>query len=175
MKHIQTFENYFNEEVQDSSTRINENEIYISNEKFTDEASLKADILKNAGPALESFLRDNGFDWTPGFQIVDDRTRLKLVSKPMKGDDLGIMQSAFAEVYITFFNGGSYPNVNKAAKEAFEFEPSIWCNLNFSWKNHGGGSNGANLILPGQDRSDIWYDVVNAEWLTTDGARNAGF
>jgi hypothetical protein len=173
MKHLKTFESYVN--YNENDVTINENVKFVSDDRFKDEATLKADILKNAGPALEKFLKDNGIDWPGGFVVEDAGNRIKLVSKPVTGDDLGIMQYGFKEVYLSFFGGGNFPQINKAAKEGLEFEPSIWTNLNYSYKHTSGGTNGTNFIIPGSNDSNIWYDIVNGVWLDRKGAQKAGF
>ena len=170
MKHLHTFESYLNE----NTSLLNEGEKFVTDDRFKDEASLKADIIKNAGPALKTFLKDQGVDWPTDFEITEQSNRLKLTSKPVTGDALGIMQYGFVEVYLTFFNGGSLPKINKSA-DGIEFQPSIWTNLNYSYKHAGGGSNGCNLYLPASKSADIWYDVVNAKWLDRLEAQKAGF
>lgn len=172
MKHLKTFEGYLNEG--ENIEPINESTTFVANEKFTDEATLKADILKNAGPALTKFLNDKGVKWPGALTIEDKGNRIALSSKPVTGNDLGLMQYGFKEVYITFFGGGSFPKVNKSS-ESFEFEPSIWTNLNYSYVHTSGGSNGTNFILPGSDDSNIWYDVINGVWLDRKEAQKAGF
>jgi len=177
MKHLKTFETYINKGVNEAAD-LNENVKYVSDDKFKDEATLKADILENAGPALATFLKDKGVDWPTDFAIEDAGNRIKLVSKPVTGDALGIMQYGFKEVYLSFFGGGSFPKISKATAEDgsdFEFEPCIWTNLNYSYTHTSGGSNGTNFILPGSSDSNIWYDVVNAKWLDRKEAQKAGF
>lgn len=181
MKHLKTFESYLNEST--DVVALNEADVYVSNEKFKDEATLKADIIKNAGPALAKFLKDKGLDWPTPVTIEERSNRLSIVSKPVTGAALGIMQYGFKEVYIAFFGGGNLPRIQKATAEDgsdFGFQPSIWCKLNYSY-THGSadtssqGSNGCNLFLPGTDNSDIWYDVVNGVWLDRKEAQKAGF
>jgi len=182
MKHLKTFENYSNKSTDVVS--LNEADVFVSNEKFKDEATLKADIIKNAGPALAKFLKEKGLDWpTPVTVVERSGNRLSIVSKPITGAALGIMQYGFKEVYISFFGGANLPRIQKATADDgsdFQFQPSIWCRLNYSY-THGSadtreqGSNGCALYLPGTDNADIWYDVVNGVWLDRKEARKAGF
>lgn len=179
MKHIKTFEGYVNNDVNESMNPLNEATVFVSNDKFTDESTLKAEIIKNAGPAFITFLKDKGVDWPTAITIEERGNRLTLTTKAVTGKDLGVMQYGFKEVYLTFFGGGTLPKVNKAA-DTFEFEPCIWCRLNYSY-NHGSestssqGSNGCSFFLPGTDNSDIWYDIVNGIWLDRKEAQAAGF
>jgi hypothetical protein len=179
MKHIKTFEGYVNESV----NPLNEATVFVSDAKFKDEATLKADILANAGPAFGTFLKAKGVDWPTAITIEERGNRLTLTTKPVTGKDLGVMQYGFKEVYLTFFGGGTLPKIQKATAEDgsdFEFEPSIWCRLNYSY-NHGSestssqGSNGCSFFLPGTDNADVWYDIVNGVWLDRKEAQKAGF
>ena len=160
-------------------SNLNEKIEYVSDDRFKDEASLKADILEKAGPALATFLKDKGIDWPTDFEISVQANRIKLVSKPVTGADLGIMQYGFKEVYITFFNGGYIEFRAATAKDGFEFGPYIWTNLNYSYQ-HGSadtssqGSNGCTMFVPGAQTGNIWYDVVNGVWLDQDEAQKVG-
>jgi len=144
--------------------------LYISDPKFKDEASLRADILKNAGPALNDLLSRQGIKYNP-LSAADRRgERISFESKPMTGKDLGFMQYGFKEVYINIFSGGNYPQINKAAGESFEFKPFIWATLNYSYQHTLGGSNGCGLVFPGEQGDSIYYDVVAGKWLTNSEA-----
>jgi hypothetical protein len=166
---------------------LNESDTFIKDlSKFANQAALIADISKNAGPALEKFLKASGINWPGKMEItVDSRSnRLKLETKPVTGKDLGILQYGFKEVYLTFFNGGNITLrsvVNPdTMKGELEFKPSIWTNLNYNY-NHGSadtnsqGSNGCTFYIPGNQSGDIWYDIVNGVWLDRKGAQKAGF
>jgi hypothetical protein len=74
------------------------------------------------------------------------------------------MQYGFSEVYIDTFGGGSIPRINKT-DAGIEFPPYIWFNLHYSYRHTSGGSNGCALVPPGEDRSDIFYDIVKGEFL----------
>jgi hypothetical protein len=143
--------------------------LYISNPKFKDEASLKADILKKVGPALDNLLARNGVKYN-AITAKESRGRIELDSTPLTGKDLGIMQYGFKSVWINSFGGGSFPQINKAAGEAFEFSPYIWFNLHYSYE-HGAawmnsqGSNGCSLYLPSEKSSNVFYDVVEGRFL----------
>jgi hypothetical protein len=168
MKHIHTFNNYIKES--EASPLLERTVSYVSDERFKDAASLKADILKNAGPALTKLLKDNGIVYGPLTAKEGRGNRIAFESKPITGKDLGIMMYGLKEVYIGIFSGGDFPQINKAAGEAFEFTPHIWCQLHYSY-THGApwtrsqGSNGCSLYLPGEDNDSIFYDVVNAKFL----------
>ena len=155
----------------ESANPLNEGAtLYVSNEKFKDEASLKADILKNVGPALNNLLARQGVKYN-SITAKENRGRIEFDSKPITGKDLGIMMYGFKEVWIDSFGGGSLPQINKAAGENFEFSPYIWFNLHYSY-THGApwidsqGSNGCSLYFPGERRSDIYYDVIEGRFLT---------
>jgi hypothetical protein len=169
MKHLKTFEGYVNESA-DVASPLNEGKVYISNDKFTDEATLKADILKNVGPALNKLLKDNGISYNPITAKEGRGNRVEFDSKPLTGKDLGVMQYGFKEVYINSFGGGGFPEINKAAGEKLEFSPYIWFNLHYDYK-HGApwtnsqGSNGCSLYLPNEDTSNIYYDIVGGVFL----------
>ena len=151
-----------------NESALNEAEIYIANDKFKDEAALKADIADNIAPAFNRLLSKNGIDFPP-VTIKENRGSYQIESKPITGKALGIMQYGFKEVYIDSFGGGSLPKISKDAA-GFEFTPIIWFNLHYSY-NHGSadtssqGSNGCALFLPGEKTSNIWYDIVNGEFL----------
>jgi len=172
MKHLKTFEGYLNEVAQEKSNPLSESkEIYVSDAKFKDEAALKADIMKNMGPAINKLLKDNGITYGP-ITVAEGsgrNARYEFESKPIMGEDLGIMKYGFKEVYIDTFGGGSIPHINKDA-DGFEFSPYIWFELHYSY-THGSadttsqGSNGCSLYLPGEKRSDIYYDIVNGVFL----------
>jgi hypothetical protein len=152
-------------------------QIFVSDPKITDEASLKASIDKNISAAFNKLLKDNGINF-PTVTVKENRGRYEMESKPLTGKDLGIMQYGIKELYINSFGGGSLPQINKAA-EGFEFTPFIWFNLHYSYK-HGSvdtmsqGSNGCNLYLPGERSSDIFYDVVKGVFLKRSEAEKQG-
>lgn len=161
---------YKEKDANESVNPLNEGAtLYVSNPKFKDEASLKADILKNVGPALDNLLARNGVKYN-AITAKEGRGRIELDSKPITGKDLGIMQYGFKSVWINSFGGGSFPQINKAAGEAFEFSPYIWFNLHYSYE-HGAawmnstGSNGCSLYLPSERTSNVYYDVIEGRFL----------
>jgi hypothetical protein len=161
---------YKEKDANESINPLNEGAtLYVSNPKFKDEASLKADILKNVGPALDNLLARNGVKYN-AITAKEGRGRIELDSKPITGKDLGIMQYGFKSVWINSFGGGSFPQINKAAGEAFEFSPYIWFNLHYSYE-HGAawmnstGSNGCSLYLPSERTSNVYYDVIEGRFL----------
>jgi len=166
---------YKEKNANESVNPLNEATVFVSDEKFKDESSLKADILKNIGPAFVKLLKDNGINYGPVTAKDGGRNRIELESKPLTGKDLGIFMYGFKEVYIDSFGGGDFPKINKAAGDMFEFSPYIWFNLHYSYK-HGApwtdsqGSNGCSLYLPNERRSDIFYDIVNGKFLKTSEA-----
>jgi len=164
MKHVKKYENYLAESSQE---HLFEKEVMITDDRFVDEKTLQDDIMKNMGPAINKFLKDKGIDYNP-ITVSANRGRYQWDSKPLTGKDLGIMQYGFAEVYIDSFGGGSLPKISKATAEDgsdFQFPPYIWFNLHYSYKHTSGGSNGCPLILPGEARSDIYYDIVKGEFV----------
>ncbi len=177
MKHLKTFEGYLNEGAQEEANPLFEGTTtFISNDKFKDEASLKADIMKNMGPAINKLLKDGGISYGPiTVKEGAGRTaRYEFESKPITGKDLGILQWGFKEVWINSFGGGSIPQINKDA-DGFEFTPYIWFNIHYSY-THGSaetssqGSNGCSLYLPGEKRADVFYDIVNGVFLKSSEA-----
>ena len=168
MKYVNNYEGYLKE--RNSFGMLNEGTtLYISDPKFKDVETLKADILKKAGPALNDLLSRQGIKYNPLTAISEETRRgtsITFESKPLTGKDLGVMQYGFKEVYINIFNGGNYPQINKAAGENFEFSPYIWATLNYMYKHTLGGSNGCQLIFPGEEGDSIYYDVVGGKWLT---------
>jgi hypothetical protein len=166
MKHVNNYEGYLKESNSFDGILNEGSTLYISDPKFKDVETLKADILKNAGPALNDLLSRQGIKYNP-LTAADRRgSRITFESKPLTGNDLGVMQYGFKEVYINIFNGGDYPQINKAAGENFEFSPYIWATLNYMYQHVLGGSNGCGLVFPGEDRDSIYYDVVGGKWLT---------
>jgi hypothetical protein len=179
MKHINSFEKFVSvNENAEANNLLNEADVFIANDKFKDEASLKADIAKNMGPAFDKLLKDNGITF-PSITVSENRGRYEFDSKPVTGKDLGIMQYGFKEVYINSFGGGSLPKISKDA-DGFEFAPLIWFNLHYSY-NHGSadtssqGSNGCSLYLPGERTSNIYYDIVNGVFLKDSEAQKLKF
>jgi hypothetical protein len=163
---------YKEKNANESVNSLNEEEVYVADAKFKDEAALKADIAKNIAPAFNKLLKDNGINFPP-VTVKESRGRYEFESKPATGKDLGIMQYGFKEVYINSFGGGSLPKISKATKEDssdFQFTPLIWFNLHYSYI-HGSadtssqGSNGCSLYLPGEDSSNIFYDIVKGKFL----------
>jgi hypothetical protein len=173
MRHINSFENFVNESASSVENPLNEGVgLFVSNDKFKDEATLKADILKNAGPALNDLLSRQGIKYNP-ITAKDSGKRISFDSKPVTGKDLGFMQYGFSEVYITIFSGGSFPQIQKGSVDPgidFKFFPYIWATLNYSYKHTNGGSNGCALIFSGERRDDIYYDVIDGRWLTASEA-----
>lgn len=168
MKHLPTFESFLNEG--NNIDLLNEeNQIFVSDPKFKDETALKADILKNAGPAINNLLARQGVKYNP-ITAKENRGRIEFVSKPMTGKDLGFMQYGFTEVWLNTFGGGNFPQINKASGENFEFSPYIWFNLHYDYKHVGGGSNGCELRFPGERSSNIFYDVIDGKFLTSSEA-----
>jgi hypothetical protein len=172
MEHIKDFQNFINEstEVVDP---IMEKEVFITDDRFKDEKTLFADILKNMGPAINKLLKDKGINYNP-ITVTENRGRYQFDSKPITGDALGIMKYGFKDVYIDTFGGGAVPRVNKT-EAGIEFPPHIWFNLHYSY-DHGSadvpaqGSNGCALYLPGEKQANIFYDIVNGVFLTSSQA-----
>ena len=167
-KHITSFNSFVNE------GKVTEGvQEFTTDSRFTDEKSLKSDILKNAGPALVKLLKDNNINYGPISAIESRGNRIEFESKPLTGDSLGIMQFGFLNVWINTFGGGQMPQVKVG--ESFEFTPYIIFDLHYSYQ-HGSktvgpqGSNGCSLYLPGERRSTIVYDIVKAEFLTNSQA-----
>jgi len=173
MEHIKDFQDFINES--ENISPLIESEVFISDDKFADELALKADILKNVGPAFNKLLKDNGISYNPVTAKEGRGNRVEFESKPLTGKDLGIMMYGLKEVYIDSFGGGSLPKINKAAGEKLEFSPYIWFNLHYSYR-HGApwtdstGSNGCSLYLPNERRSDIFYDIVGGVFLKSSEA-----
>ena len=164
MKHIRTFENFLNEDT--NSDLLNEgNQVFVSDPKFKDETALKADILKNVGPAINDLLARQGVKYHP-ITAKENRGRIEFDSKPMTGNELGFMQYGFSEVFLDTFGGGNFPQINKASGENLEFSPYIWFNLHYDYKHVGGGSNGCELRFSGERSSNIFYDVIAGKFLT---------
>ena len=167
MKHIHTFENFLNED--NNADLLNEGkQVFVSDPKFKDETTLKADILKNVGPAINDLLARQGVKYHP-ITAKENRGRIEFDSKPMTGNDLGFMQYGFTEVWLNTFGGGNFPQIQKATAEDgsdFEFSPYIWFNLHYDYKHVGGGSNGCELRFSGERSSNIFYDVIAGKFLT---------
>lgn len=170
MKHIKDFQNFIYESQDAFDNPLNEKEVFITDDRFKDEKTLFADILKNMGPAINKLLKDKGIDYNP-ITVSENRGRYQFDSKPITGKDLGIMQYGFKEVYIKTFGGGAVPRVNNS-EAGLEFSPYIWFNLHYSYE-HGSadtstqGSNGCALYLPGERQANIYYDIVNGVFLTS--------
>jgi hypothetical protein len=170
MKHLKTFDSYVNENVNESNEILNEADVFISDDKFKDEAGLKADIMKNIGPAINKLLKDNGISYNTISAKEARGNRIEFESKPLKDKELGIMMYGFKEVYIDTFGGGSLPKINQTADGKLEFTPYIWFNLHYSY-THGApwinsqGSNGCPLYLPNESRSDVFYDIVGGVFV----------
>jgi hypothetical protein len=159
---------YKEKEANESVNPLNESDVFIANEKFKDEAALKADIAKNLAPAFNKLLKDNGINIPPA-TVKETSSRYEFESKPVTGKDLGIMQYGFKEVRIDSFGGGQLPKMGKDS-DSFTFSPYIGFNLHYSY-THGSadvpsqGSNGCALFLPGERQSYVFYDIVEAKFL----------
>ena len=172
MEHIKDFQNFINESAE-LVDPLMEKEVFITDDRFKDEKTLFADILKNMGPAINKLLKDKGITYNP-ITVTENRGRYQFDSKPITGDALGIMKYGFKEVWIDTFGGGTVPRVNNS-EAGLEFPPRIWFNLHYSYE-HGSadtsatGSNGCALYLPGEKRADIFYDIVKGVFLTSSQA-----
>ena len=172
MEHIKDFQNFINESTE-LIDPLMEKEVFITDDRFKDEKTLFADILKNMGPAINKLLKDKGITYNP-ISVTENRGRYQFDSKPITGDALGIMKYGFKEVWIDTFGGGTVPRVNNS-EAGLEFPPHIWFNLHYSYE-HGSadtsatGSNGCALYLPGEKRADIFYDIVKGVFLTSSQA-----
>jgi hypothetical protein len=167
MEHIKDFQNFIYESQDSFDSSLNEKEVFITDDRFKDEKTLFADILKNMGPAINKLLKDKGINYNP-ITVSENRGRYQFDSKPVMGDALGIMKYGFKEVYIDTFGGGAVPRVNMT-EAGMEFPPYIWFNLHYSYE-HGSadtsatGSNGCAFYLPGERQSNIYYDIVKGEF-----------
>jgi hypothetical protein len=158
---------------------VNEGEeIFISDERFQDLDSLKADILKKITPAINDFLARQGIKYNP-ITVKEDRGRYAFISKPVTGKDLGFFQYGMVEAYIDSFGGGQVPRIREADGK-IEFNPLIWFNLHYSYK-HGTpyigsqGSNGCPLYPPGERSSNIWYNIITGRFLISSEAQKTKF
>lgn len=165
---------YKEKDTNESVNPLNEAELYITDSNITDEATLKADILKNIGPAFNQMLKNAGIKYNP-VTASESRGRIQFESKPLTGDALGIFKYGIRECWIGLFSGGNMPQIQKDT-EKFSFKPYIWATLNYSYKhgaqgaNYSSGSNGCSLYLPGEDSDSIYYDIVGKKFLTNSQA-----
>lgn len=152
---------------------LNEGDLFLphTNLPSITEEQLKKDIIGNIGNAFNKLLKDAGIKYNP-VTAIESGGRIRFESKPLTGNDLGVMKYGFKEVYISIFNGGSMPKIQKsAAKENLLFTPYIWCTLNYRY-THGSpdtssqGSNGCSLYLPGETSDSIYYDIGSYKFLT---------
>ena len=105
MKYVNNYEGYLKER---NSFGINEgvgnhpvpSTLYTSDPKFKDAETLKADILKNAGPALNNLLSRQGIKYNPLTTTAFSPERFEFKSNPLTGKDLGVMQYGFKNVEI---------------------------------------------------------------------------
>ena len=65
MKHVNNYEGYLKESNSFDGILNEGSTLYISDPKFKDVETLKADILKNAGPALNDLLSRQGIKYNP--------------------------------------------------------------------------------------------------------------
>ena len=153
-------------DVNENMDPLNEGDIYVSSNDFADENSLVADVIKNITPAFNKMLKDSGIDYKID-STVFNRSRFEFNGKPLVGNALGIMKYGFKEVFINSFGGGQ---IQYQKGDGFKFTPLIWFNLHYSY-THGSadissqGSNGCSLYLPGENSSNIWYDIRNKVFL----------
>jgi hypothetical protein len=156
---------------------LNEGDLFLphANLPSITEDQLKKDILGNIGNAFNKLLKDAGIKYNP-VTAIESGGRIRFESKPLTGNDLGVMKFGFKEVYINTFSGGSMPKIQKgAADEKLMFTPYIWFTINYSYK-HGSadtnatGSNGCSLFLPGENSDSIYYDIGSYKFLTASQA-----
>ena len=152
---------------------LNEGDLFLPHKTMPTitEEQLKKDIMQNIAYAFNKLLKEAGLSYNK-VTAVESGGRIRFDSKPLTGNDLGIMKYGFKEVYINTFSGGSMPKFQKGTDEkAILFTPYIWFTINYSYK-HGSestsstGSNGCSLYLPGETSDSIYYDIVNYKFLT---------
>jgi hypothetical protein len=156
---------------------LNEGDLFLPHKTMPTitEEQLKKDIMQNIAYAFNKLLKEAGLSYNK-VTAVESGGRIRFDSKPLTGNDLGIMKYGFKEVYINTFSGGSMPKFQKGTDEkAILFTPYIWFTINYSYK-HGSestsstGSNGCSLYLPGETSDSIYYDIVNYKFLTASEA-----
>ncbi len=175
MKHLHTFENFINEELNAPSvtneneiTQIFESDAFVTDKNIANEGQLRAEVAKNVGPAMDKLLKDKGIKYNK-ITGVDKGRYIALESQPLSGKDLGVMQWGFKEVTIDSFGQGAITTNTSAA--GFSFSQYVPFNLHYSYK-HGApqtqsqGSNGCQLFLPGETWSTVWYDIINKKMIT---------
>ena len=165
------------EESEAAVNDLNEGDLFLphTNLPTITEEQLKKDIVGNIGNAFNKLLKDAGIKYNP-VTAIESGGRIRFESKPLTGNDLGVMKFGFKEVYINTFSGGSMPKIQKgAADENLMFTPYIWFTINYSYK-HGSegtnstGSNGCSLYLPGETSDSIYYDIGSYKFLTASQA-----
>ena len=169
---LHSFQEFLNESAKEESINpiFEGNDEFVSDKKIKDEKDLVSDIEKNLEKEINRILKDNGIAYNPiKVSYTPAKKRFSFDSKPVMGKDLGVMQYGFYQVWINSFGGGELPQ-HRNTEDGIEFTPYVWFNLHYSY-THGSqdigsqGSNGCSLYLPGESRSNLWYDVVNRTLL----------
>jgi hypothetical protein len=167
VKHIQSFDEFINES-EDQNLPLNENNlVYIKDKKFKSSQDIMNFFQKNAGSAFEKFISDKMGVKAKAVTGVSRRgDAVNISTQPISKKDLGIFGFVFSEVSIDSFGGGiiEHQMVNNMQ---FEFCPAIFFRLHVSYKHIGGGSNGADIVLPSNDPYNtlIMYDIVENRFL----------
>ena len=153
--------------------------VFVTDDRFNDLDSLKADIEKKIGPAFNNFLARQGIKYNP-VTIKEDRGRYQFASKPVTGKDIGFLQYGIIEAYIESFGGGKVPRIQEVDGK-IQFDPLIFFNLHYSYVHgsqkdkHSRGSNGCALYPPGENSSNIFYNILTGAFMTDSEAEKAKF
>ena len=89
--------------------------------------------------------------------------KLEINSEKYIGEDLGIFKFGMTECVISNW-GGTLQFEQK--DDVFTVAPTIWLNLKLNYEHFGGGSNGCDLYIHGNNSSDIWYDLLKQTIIT---------
>lgn len=172
---LTTYNEFVNESAKVESLNEANNYVYIKHPDFKSVKDIIDSFVAKGGKSWSEFINKHLGVKVNGTARAGRRDSVSVESSPISNKEYGIFQYAMKSVSIDTFSGGSIDWQNVGHQEDnFEFHGYIWFTIHFSYTHTGGGSNGCELYIPGNDSTSIWYDIVNDTFLTANEAKAIG-
>lgn len=163
-------------ELMESDSTINEanNFVYIQYSAFKSDDDVIKSFMSAAPKAWEKFISDKMGVKVKASASAGRGNTVNIIGEVAKGD-MGLFRYTFATVSVDSFGGGSI-NSQRVNNAVYEFHPFIAFRLHVDWTHLDGGSNGANVEIPGNQSSNstVWYDIINSAFLDQAEAKKVG-
>ena len=172
---LTTYAEFLNESNKTQAVNEANNYVYIKHPEFTSVKDITSHITAKAGKAWSDFIAKHLGIKVNAKATIGRRDYVSLESAPLPTKDYGVFQYGMKSVSIDTFSGGeiNWQNVGNQ-EDSFEFHGYIWFTIHYSYTHVAGGSNGCSLYLPGEDNHNVWYDIVNNQFLSSNEARAIG-